>query len=104
MDFRNVVSKMLGLNLSTLAVPDYEIITRLEKLIQAHHNHAFTTMSMEEALIDMEDGFLSGLEESTKMRTDENNTLRRARDRARRKVVRSRARSASPMRRDKRVY
>lgn len=28
---------MLGLDVSRLAVPDYEVITRLERLIQNHH-------------------------------------------------------------------
>ena len=28
---------MLGLDVSRLSVPDYEIITRLERLIQNHH-------------------------------------------------------------------
>ena len=28
---------MLGLDVSRLAVPDYEVVTRLERLIQNHH-------------------------------------------------------------------
>ncbi|MBN3300169.1 CC170 protein, partial [Amia calva] len=39
-DFREVVSRMLGLNVSTLALPDYEIIKQLEGLIHGHHAHA----------------------------------------------------------------
>ncbi|XP_061480118.1 coiled-coil domain-containing protein 170 isoform X2 [Rhineura floridana] len=38
-DFREVVSRMLGLNIATIALPDYEIITRLEGLIHSHQHH-----------------------------------------------------------------
>ncbi|NXT28415.1 CC170 protein, partial [Syrrhaptes paradoxus] len=40
-DFREVVSRMLGLNIASLALPDYEIITRLEGLIHSHQHHHF---------------------------------------------------------------
>jgi hypothetical protein len=33
LDFRGVIAKMLGLDISSLAVPDYEIIARVERLI-----------------------------------------------------------------------
>ncbi|XP_036625041.1 coiled-coil domain-containing protein 170 [Trichosurus vulpecula] len=38
-DFREVVSRMLGLNITSLAVPDYEIIKCLERLIHSHQHH-----------------------------------------------------------------
>ncbi|XP_075718986.1 coiled-coil domain-containing protein 170 isoform X2 [Rhinoderma darwinii] len=38
-DFREVVSRMLGLNVNALALPDYEIIKRLEGLLHTHHHH-----------------------------------------------------------------
>ncbi|KAG8510705.1 Coiled-coil domain-containing protein 170, partial [Galemys pyrenaicus] len=38
-DFREVVSQMLGLNLTSLALPDYEIIKCLERLIHSHQHH-----------------------------------------------------------------
>ncbi|XP_028620191.1 coiled-coil domain-containing protein 170 [Grammomys surdaster] len=38
-DFREVVSSMLGLNVTSLALPDYEIIKCLERLIHSHHHH-----------------------------------------------------------------
>nr|XP_019591010.1 PREDICTED: coiled-coil domain-containing protein 170 isoform X2 [Rhinolophus sinicus] len=41
-DFREVVSKMLGLNMSSLALPDYEIIKCLERLIHSHQHHFVT--------------------------------------------------------------
>jgi hypothetical protein len=109
-DFRNVVARMLGLDINTLAVPDYEIISRLEKLIQGYHSHTFTTMSMEEALADMEDGFVSGYDDYRRTlgmhptHPTEPTTIRRSRDRAQRKAAKSRARSMSPQRRDPRQY
>uniref|UniRef100_G1T5L1 Coiled-coil domain containing 170 n=1 Tax=Oryctolagus cuniculus TaxID=9986 RepID=G1T5L1_RABIT len=41
-DFREVVSKMLGLNVTNLALPDYEIIKCLERLIHSHQHHFVT--------------------------------------------------------------
>ncbi|KAM8963218.1 coiled-coil domain-containing protein 170 [Lycaon pictus] len=41
-DFREVISKMLGLNMTSLALPDYEIIRCLERLIHSHQ-HYFVT-------------------------------------------------------------
>ncbi|XP_077342466.1 coiled-coil domain-containing protein 170 [Lithobates pipiens] len=38
-DFREVVSHLLGLNVNDLALPDYEIIKRLEGLVHSHHHH-----------------------------------------------------------------
>ncbi|XP_058025442.1 coiled-coil domain-containing protein 170 isoform X2 [Ahaetulla prasina] len=38
-DFRRVISLMLGLNITTVALPDYEIVTRLEGLIHSHQHH-----------------------------------------------------------------
>ncbi|MGH0151118.1 UNVERIFIED_CONTAM: hypothetical protein FKN15_037788 [Acipenser sinensis] len=46
-DFRQVVSRMLGLNVSTLALPDYEIIKRLEKLIQGQHSHGVACLCLD---------------------------------------------------------
>ncbi|XP_026560800.1 coiled-coil domain-containing protein 170 [Pseudonaja textilis] len=37
-DFRRVISRMLGLNIDTVALPDYEIVTRLEGLIHSHQH------------------------------------------------------------------
>ncbi|XP_070589820.1 coiled-coil domain-containing protein 170 isoform X2 [Erythrolamprus reginae] len=38
-DFRRVISCMLGLNIATVALPDYEIVTRLEGLIHSQQHH-----------------------------------------------------------------
>ncbi|KFP03264.1 Coiled-coil domain-containing protein 170, partial [Calypte anna] len=40
-DFREVVSRMLGLDIASLALPDYEIIACLEGLIHFHQHHFF---------------------------------------------------------------
>ncbi|ETE63850.1 Coiled-coil domain-containing protein C6orf97, partial [Ophiophagus hannah] len=37
-DFRRVISRMLGLNIASVALPDYEIVTRLEGLIHSHQH------------------------------------------------------------------
>ncbi|XP_037248467.1 coiled-coil domain-containing protein 170 isoform X2 [Falco biarmicus] len=47
-DFREVVSRMLGLNIASLALPDYEIITRLEGLIHAHQHHYFPCVCLKD--------------------------------------------------------
>ncbi|XP_055123461.2 damage-control phosphatase ARMT1 isoform X2 [Symphalangus syndactylus] len=41
-DFREVVSQMLGLKVTSLALPDYEIIKCLERLIHSHQHHFVT--------------------------------------------------------------
>nr|XP_021150415.1 coiled-coil domain-containing protein 170 isoform X3 [Columba livia] len=47
-DFREVVSQMLGLDIASLALPDYEIITRLEGLIHSHHHHYFPCIFLQD--------------------------------------------------------
>nr|XP_009932022.1 PREDICTED: coiled-coil domain-containing protein 170 [Opisthocomus hoazin] len=48
-DFREVVSQMLGLDIASLALPDYEIITRLEGLIHLHQHHCFPCVCLKGA-------------------------------------------------------
>ncbi|NXL88479.1 CC170 protein, partial [Alectura lathami] len=48
-DFREVVSRMLGLDLASLALPDYEIIMRLEGLIHSHQHHFIPCVCLKEA-------------------------------------------------------
>lgn len=43
-NFRTIIAKMLGLELDKLSVPDFEIISRLEKLIDEHNTHVHTTL------------------------------------------------------------
>ncbi|NWV08866.1 CC170 protein, partial [Ptilonorhynchus violaceus] len=47
-DFREVVSRMLGLDIASLALPDYEIITRLEGLIHSHQHHCFPCVCLKD--------------------------------------------------------
>ncbi|KAF1664020.1 hypothetical protein FQA23_0007153, partial [Aptenodytes patagonicus] len=47
-DFREVVSRMLGLNIASLALPDYEIITRLGRLIHSHQHHYFPCVCLKD--------------------------------------------------------
>ncbi|XP_051020308.1 coiled-coil domain-containing protein 170 [Acomys russatus] len=48
-DFREVVSSTLGLNLTSLARPDYEIIKCLERLIESHHHHCVSCACLKDA-------------------------------------------------------
>ena len=43
-EFRSLVAKMLGMQVSALTVPDYEIVSKLERLI--HHHHVETTTNI----------------------------------------------------------
>ncbi|KAM4679660.1 coiled-coil domain-containing protein 170-like [Amazona ochrocephala] len=56
-DFREVVSQMLGLNIASLALPDYEIITRLEGLIHSHQHHYFSCVCHKEMARAPEENF-----------------------------------------------
>ncbi|NXW48633.1 CC170 protein, partial [Nyctiprogne leucopyga] len=47
-DFRELVSRMLGLDIASLALPDYEIITHLEGLIHSHHHHYFPCVCLKD--------------------------------------------------------
>ena len=51
---------MLGLAIDTLAVPDYEVVTRLEQLILANQANAATAFALDSAISDLGDGFRSG--------------------------------------------
>lgn len=64
LDFRQVLARLLGLDINTLSVPDYEIIARLERLVQAHHAHSITTHSLEGSLQDMQEGFRNGYDDA----------------------------------------
>ncbi|XP_041326076.1 coiled-coil domain-containing protein 170-like isoform X1 [Pyrgilauda ruficollis] len=47
-DFREVVSRMLGLDIASLALPDYEIISRLEGLIHSHQHLFFPCVCLKD--------------------------------------------------------
>ena len=57
---------MLGLDINSLAIPDYEIISRLEKLILANSTNAATAIALDSALEDMGDGFRAGYNEASR--------------------------------------
>ncbi|KAM9382163.1 coiled-coil domain-containing protein 170 [Phaethornis superciliosus] len=54
-DFREVVSRMLGLNIASLALPDYEIITHLEGLIHFHQHHYFPCVCLKDVSVAPEE-------------------------------------------------
>ncbi|KAM5326684.1 coiled-coil domain-containing protein 170 isoform 3-T3 [Glossophaga mutica] len=58
-DFREVVSQMLGLNMTSLALPDYEIIKCLERLIHSHQHH-FVTCACFKDVTTRQDRHLQG--------------------------------------------
>ncbi|XP_066103985.1 coiled-coil domain-containing protein 170 [Saccopteryx bilineata] len=58
-DFREVVSQMLGLNMTSLALPDYEIIKCLERLIHFHQHH-FVTCACPKDVTTSQDRHLQG--------------------------------------------
>lgn len=89
-DFRQVMARMLGMDIVTLAVPDYEIISRLEKLIQAHHSHALTSFQVENSIQNMDANFRQGYQQASMGSTYPG-----------RGAGRSRPRSVSPSRRRK---
>ncbi|XP_055494985.1 coiled-coil domain-containing protein 170 [Leucoraja erinacea] len=61
-NFRDVVSRILGLNVHALALPDYEIIKRLEMLAQAHHSSAVTALHLENSMDKLNQGYAAGRE------------------------------------------
>ena len=63
-DFREVVARMLGLDVTTLAIPDYEVISRLEKLIRNHHIGAAATTALDRSLDAMSARFRAGYDEA----------------------------------------
>lgn len=98
LDLRQVISRMLGLDINTLAVPDYEIISRLEKLILAHQSSAVANATVDTVLGDMEEGFRAGYNGATKIIT-------RSRSPTRKVTITNKTRTISPSRRkDARAY
>lgn len=99
------MARMLGLDVNTLAVPDYEIISRLEKLILANGANASTAIALDNVLDDMQDGFRAGYEDATKALNTTKAVNSALRTRPGRVQTRSRSRSMSPNRkRDPRAY
>ena len=63
-NLRDVIARMLGLSLHSLAVPDYELISRLEQLILANQANVSAAVALESALVSSADqlgeGFQAG--------------------------------------------
>ncbi|XP_035394836.1 coiled-coil domain-containing protein 170-like isoform X4 [Cygnus atratus] len=60
-DFREVVSRMLGLDIASLALPDYEIITCLEGLIHCHQHHFITCVCLKDVARTQDEHTISSL-------------------------------------------
>ncbi|XP_035178860.1 coiled-coil domain-containing protein 170 isoform X5 [Oxyura jamaicensis] len=60
-DFREVVSRILGLDIASLALPDYEIITRLEGLIHCHQHHFITCVCLKDVARAQDEHTISSL-------------------------------------------
>ncbi|XP_067845469.1 coiled-coil domain-containing protein 170 [Heptranchias perlo] len=71
-NFRDVVSRILGLNVNALALPDYEIIKRLERLAQTHHSSAVTTLCFENSVGKLHQGYAAGYEARQRLATSLN--------------------------------
>uniref|UniRef100_UPI00398F01E3 coiled-coil domain-containing protein 170 n=1 Tax=Pristiophorus japonicus TaxID=55135 RepID=UPI00398F01E3 len=71
-NFREVVSRILGLNVNALALPDYEIIKRLERLAQAHHSSAVTALCLENSMGKLHQGYAAGCEARQRLATSLN--------------------------------
>jgi len=61
-DLRDVIARMLGLSLDTLAVPEYELVSRLEQLILANQANVSAAVALESAMCaaDLGEGFRAG--------------------------------------------
>ncbi|XP_074661960.1 coiled-coil domain-containing protein 170-like [Tubulanus polymorphus] len=101
LELRKVIARMLGLDLNSLAVPDYEIINRLEKLIQAHQSASLSGIAIESAFSDLEDGYQAGFNDAKMIL----HSRPRGRSRSPKRVtIQRRHKSSSPVRRDPRQY
>ena len=88
---------MLGLDVNTLAVPDYEIISRLEKLILANQSNAVATSVIDGTLRGMNESFQAGYQDATRtIQTRSRSPVRTSTV----STTRTRTRSSSPTKRD----
>nr|CAB3228257.1 coiled-coil domain-containing protein 170 [Phallusia mammillata] len=97
-DFREVVARMLGLDVTSLAIPDYEIISRLEKLIRNHHIGAAAGAGLDRSLELMNQRFAAGYENEINPVYHPQPPLTRSRTASPRKHRHHRSRSISPVR------
>jgi hypothetical protein len=105
LELRQVTARMLGLDVSSLAVPNYEIIARLEKLIQAYQSAGLTGFAIDQQLGDMEDGFKAGYEDAKRFLGPRGRSPKRHHHHHNKvSSNKQRPRSTSPVRRDTRQY
>ena len=67
MDLRRVIARMLAIDVIHLPVPDFEIISRLEKLIlaqQASSSSFAASLSLDDIIDELGDEFRSGYQEA----------------------------------------
>ena len=64
LNFRTTVAKLVGLNVENLSVPDYEIISKLEKIFNWCKLNTDIVQSLEGTLNIMDKGFRSGLNDA----------------------------------------
>ena len=63
LDQRQVIARMLGLDASNLAIPAYEIIERLKRLIEANHSSCLVAATSQENLVEsMDEAYRTGYE------------------------------------------
>ena len=55
-----MIAKMLSLDVATLSIPDYEIISRLEALLRNHHATVATAHHLNAPLVAMDPRFVKG--------------------------------------------
>ena len=63
-EFRQVIASVLGLEIRNLSVPDYDIISRLEKIVKAYQAHSVAAHSLENTLHGMNSDFRTGYEDA----------------------------------------
>lgn len=60
LELRAVVARMLGLDVSTLPVPDVEILNRIERLVRAHDENSLAAFTADRDLEHVSREFRSG--------------------------------------------
>lgn len=60
LNFRQILAKLIGLDIEQLSIPDYEIISKLEKIVKTYKLHAETVNSLGNTLHNMDKDFKTG--------------------------------------------
>lgn len=95
------MARMLGLDIESIAVPDFEMISRLEKLILANQANQSSSLVFDSSVEDMVEEFRRGYHEAERI-IDKPQRSRNQRPTAK---IGSRSRSLSPLKKkDPKVY